>query len=183
MSALFSQLPFGGGVSIALAPVDLQTAQNGTWAKISNVNKALILLVFAKAGTAADELTINLQQATDNGGTGAKTLKIKEVFFKRGGTAFTTTPNTRDKFARSPSTPENRETEITSYATATDRVAATNDFMCAIRICPADLDADNGFMYVRPQFSDVGTNAQLGFALWIADGASYNGVDTASLLA
>ncbi len=183
MGAMFSQLPLGGGVSIALAPVDLQTAQNGTWAKISNVNKGLILLVFAKAGTAGDNLTINLQQAQDASGTGAKALSIYEVFFKKGATAFTTAPNTNDKFARSPSTPENRETAISSYATATDRVAATNDFMCAIRISPSDLDAANGFMYVRPQFSDVGTNAQLGFALWVADGYAYNGVDVPSLLA
>lgn len=183
MSALFSQLPFGGGVSIALAPVDLQTAQNTTWAKISNVNKALILLVFAKAGTSGDDLDINLQQATDSSGTGAKALSIKEVFFKRGATAFTATPNTRDKFTRSPSTPENRETAITTYVTDTDRVAATNDFMCAIRISPSDLDGDNGFCYVRGQLSDVGTNAQLGFALWIADDQAYQGVDAPSLLA
>ena len=184
MSALFSQLPFGGGVSVALSPIDLSAAaQNSLYANIANVNKSLILLVFAKAGTAADELTISLQQATTSAGGSAKTLNIKEVFFKKGGPTFATAPSTNDKFARSPSTPENRETAISSYATATDRVAATNDFMCAIRICPADLDQDNGFKYVRAQFTDVGANAQLGFALWMVDGYAYNGTDVPSILA
>ena len=184
MSALFSQLPFGGGVSIALSPVDLSAAAANTlYARMSNVNKALFLMVFLKAGTSGDNVTINLQQAQDASGTGAKTLNIREVFFKKGATTFATAPNTNDKFARSPSTPNNRETSISTYATATDRVAATNDFIALIRISPADLDGDNGFQYVRGQLTDPGSNAQLGFALWIADNYAYQGADVPSILA
>lgn len=184
MSALFSQLPNGGGLSIALAPVDLSAAAvNSLWASVRNVNKALFLIAFLKAGTAGDNVTIALQQATDAAGTGAKVLNIKEVFFKKGATTFATAPNTNDKFNRSPSTPTNRETAISTYPTATDRVAATNDFMAAIRICPADLDMANGFSYVRATFTDPGANAQLGFAIWLPDGAAYLGQDAPSILA
>lgn len=184
MGAMFSQLPLGGGVSIALSPVDLAAAAaNSLYANIANVNKALLLVVFIRAGAAGENVTINLQQAQDSSGTGAKALNIREVFFKRGATTFATAPNTNDKFVRSPSTPNNRETAITTYATATDRVAATNDFMCVIRICPADLDGANNFRYVRAQFTDPGATAQLGVALWMADGYAYNGADVPSILA
>jgi hypothetical protein len=184
MSALFSQLPNGGGLSVALSPVNLASAAaNSLYANIANVNKALLLLVFLKAGGSGENVTINLQQATDAAGTGAKTLNIKEVFFKKGATTFATAPNTNDKFARSPSTPVNRETAIASYATATDRVAATNDFMALIRISPADLDMANGFRYVRAQFTDPGATEQLGMALWIPDGAAYLGDSAPSILA
>lgn len=184
MSALFSQLPNGGGISVALAPVDLSVAAvNSLWASIRNVNKSLFLLVFLKAGTAGDNVTISLQQAKDAAGTGAKALNIKEVFFKKGATTFVTAPNTNDKFTRSPSTPVNRETAISSYNTTTDRVAATNDFMALIRISPADVDLVNNFAYVRAQFTDPGSNAQLGCAFWIPDGAAYLGDSAPSILA
>lgn len=183
MSALVSQLPFGGGVSIALSPVDLSSAAaNSLWANVANINKALLLVFFCKAGAAGENVTVSLQQATDASGTGAKVLNIKEVFFKKGGPTFATAPATNDKFARSPSTPLNRETAIASYASATDRVAATNDFMGCVRISPADLDQDNAFRYVRAQFTDPGATAQLGFAIWVADGYAYQGVDAPSLL-
>lgn len=180
----FDLIPFGGSVSIALSPVDLSAAAaNSLYANVAHVNDFMALLAFLKAGTAGDNVTISLQQATDAAGTGAKALSIKEVFFKKGGPTFATAPATNDKFVRSPSTPINRETAISSYATATDRVAATNDFMALIRISPKDLDFMNGFRYVRAQFTDPGANAQLGFALWIPIGPAIKGVDAPSILA
>jgi hypothetical protein len=182
MSALFHQLPFGGGVSIALSPIDLSAgATNTLYAKVRDINDFLWLLVFLKAGTAADEVTLSLQQATTSAGGSAKTLQIKEVWFKKGGPTFATAPATNDLWTKS--TAVTREAPANTYATATDRVAATNDFFAAIRISPKDLDAANGFGWVRGGVTDPGANAQLGFAIWIPEGIAYQGSAAPSILA
>jgi hypothetical protein len=182
MSAMFSQLPFGGGVSIALAPVDLSSAATTTlYAKVRDINDFLWLVFFLKAGTAADEATLNLVQATSAAGANAKVLNIKEVWFKKGGPTFATAPATNDLWTKSALA--TREASIATYATATDRVAATNDFMAAIRISPKDLDAAGGFGWVRGGCTDVGTNAQLGMAFWIPEGIAYSGTAAPSILA
>lgn len=179
---MFSQLPFGGGVSIALAPVDLSAAAANTlYAKVRDVNDFLWLVWFIKAGTAADEATLSLQQATTSAGGSAKTLQIKEVWFKKGGPTFATAPATNDLWTKNATI--SREAPVNTYATATDRVAATNDFMAAIRISPKDLDAAGGFGWVRGGCTDVGANAQLGMAIWVPEGIAYMGTTFPSILA
>jgi hypothetical protein len=179
---LFNMLPFGGGVSVALAPVDLSAAAATTlFANTRDVEGCLFLLWFIKAGTAADEATLNLVQATTAAGAGAKVLNIKEVWFKKGAPTFATSPAVNDLWTKSALV--NRELPAATYATAADRVAATNDFMAAIRISPADLDMANGFRFVRGGCTDVGINPQLGTALWVPESRAYNSSPGLSILA
>jgi hypothetical protein len=182
MSALYSQLPFGGGVSIALPPVDLAAAAANTlYAKVRDINDFLWLIWYLGAGTAGDEATLSLQQATNASGGSAKTLPITEVWFKRGGPTFATNPATNDLWTKNATI--SRETPANTYATAANRVAATNHFMAAIRISPKDLDMGNGFGWVRGGCTDVGANAQLGFAFWVPEGIAYQGSSFPSILA
>lgn len=182
MNGMFDSLPFGGSASVALAPVNLAAAAaNSLWASVRDCNDFLGLLVFLGAGTATQDITITLQQATTSGGAGAKALQIKEAFFKRGNAGFTAANAlVQDRFVKTALF--NREVPANNYATAADRVATTNDFMTLIRISPKDLDMAGGFRYVRAQFNQPAA-AQLAVAFWLTMGSAYNGDVARSLLA
>lgn len=179
---LFDQFPFGGGASIALPPVNLATgANNSLWASVRDCNDSLLLLFYFGAGTATQDITVTLQQATTSAGGSAKALVVKEAWFKRGGAAFTAgNAAARDVFVKSAIA--NREVSAANYNTAADRVATTNEFMGVIRISPKDLDAGNNFRYVRAQFTQPAA-AQQGVALWVPNGIAYQGSQPISLLA
>lgn len=178
----FKKLPYGGGVSPALMPIDLSSGATATlYANMRDVNDELWLLVILGVGTAADEAIVTLTQATSNAGAGVKALTVKEAWYKRGGPTFTNAnASTRDVWTKSAL--QTRESPAATYVTATDRVAATNQFIAAIRIAAGDLDHANGFTYVKAAINDVGTNAQLGFALWMPEGWALGGSNL-SLLA
>jgi hypothetical protein len=180
--SLFKKLPYGGGASLALAPVDLSAAAVSTlYANMRDVNDELWLLLFFGVGTAADEAIITLTQATSSAGAGVKALTVKEAWYKRGGPTITNAnASTRDVWTKS--TLMTREAPTATYITASDRVAATNQFMAAIRILPGDLDHANGFTYVKGAVNDVGANAQLCFGLWVPEGYALAGSNL-SLLA
>jgi hypothetical protein len=178
---LFNLLPFGGGVSVALSPVDLAAAATNTlYANVRDINECLYLLWFIRAGASGENVTLSLQQATTAAGGSAKVLQLRDVWFKRGGPTFATNPATNDLWTKNAAI--GRETPANTYATATDRVAATNDFMALIRISPKDLDSVNGFSYVNGQCTDPGATAQLGCAFWIPQGHAYAGAPGLSLL-
>jgi len=171
--ALFSQFPFGGAASVALAPVDLAAAaQASLWANVRDINDFLWLYWYFGAGAAAEHATVTLQQAKTASGGSAKALSVREVWFKRGNAAFTAAnASTTDQWSKSALA--NREAPIASYATATDRVSAANHFVAALRISKTDLDGTNGFSYVGASCNDVGSTPQLSFALWIPEGLAY----------
>ena len=179
---MFKKFPFGGGASIALAPVNLSSGATSTlYANMRDVNDELWLLLFCDVGTAAEDVIVTLQQATSNAGAGVKPLTVREAWFKRGGPTFTNAnASTRDVWTKS--TLMNREAPTATYITATDRVAATNQFYAAIRIMAGDLDAANGFTYVRATLNDPGTGAQLGFALWYPEGYALSGSNLSILV-
>ncbi len=178
---LFDQFPFGGGASIALPPVNLATgANNSLWASVRDINDSLLLLFYFGAGTAGQNITVTLQQALNSSGGSAKALVVKEAWFKRGGAAFTAgNAAARDVFVKSAIA--NREVAAANYDTTADRVASTSGFMGIIRISPKDLDMVNNFRYVRAQFTQPAA-AQQGVALWVPNGAAYQGTQPLSLL-
>jgi hypothetical protein len=170
---LFSQFPFGGGASVALAPVDLASgAQTSLWANVRDINDFLWLYWYFGAGAAAEHATLTLQQAKTAAGGSAKALSVREVWFKRGSAAFTPgNASVTDLWTKSALA--TREAPIASYATATDRISAVNHFVAAIRVSKSDVDGANGFSYVGASCNDVGVAVQLGFALWIPEGFAY----------
>lgn len=179
---MMMQLPFGVPLSVALHPQDLAGgAKSSLWASMQDVNGMMHILIYIAPGTATQDITVNLRQATNASGGSAKTLNIREVFFKRGDAAFQpSTANVRDKFVRS--TLANREAPIASYNSAADRVATTNHLFLDIRISPSDLDTVNGFEYVQVQFTSPAA-AQLACAFFAFDSRGYQGLNAPSPLA
>ena len=136
----------------AFVPVSLATAANtGDWVGLSDYQRCVVVL-FKDAGTAGDDPIFNLQQATDNTGSGAKDLTFTVIYSKVG--AQTGIAN----FTR------NTQTAATSY---TDATSAESESIIAVEVSAEDLDADNDFTHVRLDVADVGTNAQLGCAFYL----------------
>lgn len=146
----------------AIAPVDLSAAANtGDWISMKNYERAT-LVVFKGAGTAGDDPTVTLQQATDVSGTGAKNLAAIDRVHVKQDTALTSVGTF---------------TLVTQTAaeTYTDDTSAEDQAIWAIDIQAEDLDRANDFDCIQASIADVGTNAQIGGALWLLWGARYGG--------
>lgn len=135
----------------AFVPVDMQTGANdGDWVSLGNYRRLEIIL-FGAVGTAGDDPTIALQQATAADGTGAKDLDFT-VINEKVGTLSSTTAWTRQT-----------QTAAASYV---NTASAEVQKIIVVEIDAAMLDADNGFTFVRGRVADVGANAQLGCMLY-----------------
>lgn len=178
---LFDAMPFGAPGSLALAPITLVGgARTTSLARVRDINDFLWLWFVLGIGTALEDVTVTLTQATDSADAGAKALTVREAWYKKGGPTFTAANSaTTDKFVKS--TLMTREAPAATWVTTTDRVAVTNLFVGLIRISPKDVDHANGFKYVKASFNAV-TNAQLVTALWLPQGMAYAGSSGPSLL-
>lgn len=144
-------------VAGAIRPVDLSGGTNaGDWVSLKNYKKCLILFHSA-IGTAGDDPTVTLLQASAVAGTGSKALNINtsKVFKKQAATNLLSTGQWSDASAG-----------VTANAwTNTD--AAEQELLLAIEVDADELDVDNGFDCISISVADVGTNAQLGAAYYI----------------
>ncbi len=71
----------------AFAPVDMQTAANtGDWISMKNWNHVTVV-VFTGIGTAGDDATVTVEQATSIAGASNKALNFTTLHAKRGATA------------------------------------------------------------------------------------------------
>jgi hypothetical protein len=142
----------------AIVPVDLQTAQDGDWVSLKDYNH--VTIVFHKgAGTAGDDPTVRVQQAQDNSGTGAKDLTYSEYWIKQG------TLTGVGQFTKT--------TQSAAASTALNATSAEEQVVLLIEFDADMLDVDNGFDHIRFRVDDVGTNAQLGSALYILSEPRY----------
>lgn len=144
-------------IAQAFPPASLDGgAQAGDWHSFENHRRALIL--FHKGvGTAGDDPTITVTQATSAAGAGEKALNLKKLYKKEAvdleGVA--------------------QFSEVTSFDTANaygaadDATIAEKELIWGIEVDAADLDADNGFTFMQVSCDDPGTNAQLGGCLVI----------------
>ena len=151
-------------VALGFRPVNLATADNnGSWINMAGFEGVAVLFVKA-VGTAGDDPTFTLQQATDSSGTGAKDLDFTKVYTKTGtGTSVTGSYTVVDQSAGN---------------TYTNGTLAENAGLVGVWISVAeDMDIGGGFEYIRVQVPDVGSNAQLGTALYIGTGAKYKGAE------
>src|SRR4051812_8019624 len=68
----------------AIIPVDFSAAaNNGDWVSLKDYEHCAVVL-FKGAGTAGDDPTLTLQQASDVSGTGAKALNFTNLSIKQG---------------------------------------------------------------------------------------------------
>ena len=133
-------------------PVDMSTAANtGDYVNLSRFGRCLVVL-FKAAGTAGDDPVFTITQAQDNAGTGVKALNIDTIYSKVG------TLNAVAAF-----------TKVTQAAAATytDAASAEAQAIIAVEVRAEQLDVENGFTHIKLAIPDVGTNAQLGCALYI----------------
>jgi hypothetical protein len=148
--------PLGNVIDIVpgVVPVDLQTAQTGDYVSLKGCEGAVVVF-FKGAGTAADDPTLELQQATTVAGGSAKDLLgFKEIYKKQG--AALTAVGTWTKV-----------TQTADEDFVGDATSAEEQGLYASWIPAALLDVDNGFDCLQCNVKDVGGNAQLGCVWYI----------------
>jgi len=146
-------------ISSAFVPVDLQTGANdGDWVSLKNYHH--VAIVFFKAlGTAGDDPTLTVEQATTNTGTGAKALNFRNIYVKQGALLTAVGIFTR--------------VDQAAANTYTDLVSAEAQAIWVVELDSDELDVDGGFDHIRGRVADVGGNAQLGAMLYILSEARF----------
>ena len=141
----------------AIRPVDLSTAaNNGDWVSLKNY-KHVAIVFHSCIGTAGDDPTLTIKQASDVSGTGAKALNINsaKAFKKQAATDLTATGTWSAASAD------------VSTNTMTNATSAEQEALWVVEFDADELDVDNGFDCVQASVADVGANAQLGAAYYI----------------
>ncbi len=142
----------------AFDPVDMQTADNnGDWVSLAKYDRCLVMLKKA-IGTASDDPIFNLQQADSAAGGNAKDLDFTVIHEKLG------VQTGIGDFTRV------TQTAATSYTNAT---SAEKAGFIAVEVKADEMDIDNGFVWLRLDVANIGSNAQLGDAFYIMLGARY----------
>jgi hypothetical protein len=140
-------------------PVDMQTAANdGDWVSLKNYNHVAVVL-FKAAGTAGDDPTLTLEQATGVAGTGAKALTFTTIHTKQG---TLTSVGTFTKVTQA------------AAATYTDATSAEVAAIWVVEFDAQDLDVEGGFDCIRARVADVGGNAQLGCLFYLLSEPRYS---------
>jgi len=138
-----------------IEPIDLTAGANsGDWVSMANYHRCLFLIAKGAGGTAGQDPTITLQEATAAAGTGAQNLvKIDSVYSKQAATSLAAV----GQFT---------VVSQTSSATYTDAALAEEAGLIGIEVL--DTDLSDGFDFVTVNIADPGaTNSQLGAVIAI----------------
>lgn len=151
-------------------PVAMNTAANtGDWVSMKGYGR-MAIVIFKAVGTPGDDPTISVKQATDVSGTGSKALGFTEVRKKQAATNLLAV----DQFTRSTSaSPATNDTFNTTNGTWTNTDLAEQAAIIVIDIKAEDLDANGGFDCIQVSIADIGTNAQLGSAMYFGHEPRY----------
>jgi len=141
-------------------PVDLQDGANsGDYVSLQNYKGCAVVFMSA-VGTAADDPTLTIQQASDVAGTGVKALNFTVIARKQAATDLSAV----GQWTRTTQTAANTYTEATS---------AEQDSIWVVDFDADELDVDNDFDCIRATVADVGSNEQLGVLFYVLYKASY----------
>ena len=159
--------PLGSLIDIipGTVPADIQTAVAGDYVSLKNANGVLVVF-FKGAGTAADDPTLELQQATTVAGGSAKDLNGFVEIYKKQGAALTAVGTWT------------KVTQTADEDFVGDGTSAEEQGLYCVWIPVTMLDVANGFDCVQANVKDVGSNAQLGCVLYILCGLRYAGSPT-----
>jgi hypothetical protein len=148
-------------------PASLTTARTGDVVCMKGYRRCLVVFHGA-IGTAGDDPTITITQATDVAYSNPKALNFTEIYVKMDATHLTDV---------------GQWTKVTQAAsnTYTDATSAEQEKVWAIEFKAEDLDIKNDFDCIRAAIGDVGTNAQIG-ALFYILGDPVNSVAPADML-
>lgn len=142
-------------VASVVDPVDLADgANNGDWINMSEYHRCAFIVI-AAAGTAANDLTVTMTQATTNTGTGEKALNFTEVFTKQGAAL-----NAIGTFTKQTQSAGN---------TYTDGTNGEEQLIYVLDFAGEQLDIDNDFDHVQLTIAQVGA-AKIGAVIAIPYG-------------
>lgn len=163
----------------AFAPgTDINTDADGDWVSLKNFDGCVVLFHKA-AGTAGDDPSIKLQQATDVSGTSAKALTFNHIYHKIGATALSAIGT----FTKVELTSATDDLDLVSV-NSTDLLTDVGETLIAVNVRASDLDVDNSFDCLRLQIEgdDIG-NSTLAAAYYLLYGARQQGNPVPSAIA
>ena len=152
---------------------DLQTGANtGDWVSLENYKRIAVCFV-SGVGTAGDDPTLTILQATDVAGTGSKALNVvtTQAFKKQAATSLASTGAWSSASADA------------STNTLTNATAAEQSCLWVAEFSADQLDVDNGFCGVSATVADIGNNAQPGYLFYILGEPRYPAGATSMLSA
>lgn len=146
---------------------DLNADLAGDWVSLKNYDGCLVVIHKAP-GTAGDDMTITLNQATAVAGTGSKALLFNHLYAKVGATALTAIST----FTKYSGTAVSTLDTVTAFGT--DLLSDVGESLFVIDVRASDLDVSNGFdcLQLTSEGDDI-ANATLSDAFYILYGARY----------
>jgi hypothetical protein len=163
----------------AFAPgTDINTDAEGDWVSLKNYDGCLV--VFHKAaGTAGDDPSIALNQATAVAGTGSKALTFNHIYHKIGATALSAIGT----FTRVDLTTATADLDLVSV-NSVDLLTDVGETIIVVNVRASDLDVDNSFdcLQLVIEGDDIG-NATLAAAYYILYNCRYPGTVPPSAIA
>ena len=134
--------------------VDLQTgANNGDYVSLKNADRAAVVFI-SGLGTAGQDPTLTIEQATSNAGGGVKALNFTVIYRKQAATDLTGTA----VWTRTTQTAANTYTNATS---------AEESLIWWVEFDASELDVDNAFDHIRGTVADIGGAAQPGYLFYL----------------
>jgi hypothetical protein len=124
----------------AFAPgTDINSDADGDWVSLKNYDGCLV--VFHKAaGTAGDDPSVALNQATDVAGAGAKGLVFDRIYYKVGATALSAVGTFTPVDLATPTA----DLDLVSV-NGVDLLTDVGETLVVVNVRASDLDVDNGF--------------------------------------
>lgn len=157
--------PFGSVFDIVpgFVPINIcGQANNSDYLSLKNYQGAYVVF-FKAAGTANDDPTITLRQATAVAGTNVKDAAIITEYFKKQGTLSAVGTWTR-------------VTQSAAATVAGDATSAEEEAVYVFKVEADQLDVDNGFDCIAANVADPGNaGTQYGGLLFIPFGPRYGG--------
>jgi hypothetical protein len=150
---------------LAAPPADFNSAVTVDWISLKNYEGCLVVWMKA-VGTAGDDWSLQLNQATAVAGTSSKALTFSQWYYKSAVSIATTTTFTK--------VTEATATADLDLGTPTDYAHDINQALYVVDVKASDLDVSNGFDCIAATFDDAdNSSTSLGAILYIPYGARY----------
>lgn len=151
---------------VTAAHGDANSDLDGDWVSLKNYDGCLVV-VAKEAGTAGDDISIKLLQATDVSGTSSKALNFNHLYHKVG------TQTGVGVFTKVALTSETNDLD-TASVNSTDLLADDVAALFVVDVRASDLDADNSFdcIQVSIEGDDLSNTCEV-YCQYILYGARY----------
>lgn len=146
---------------------DANSDLSGDWVNLENYERAYLLLI-KPAGTAGDDLSIVINQATSNSGGSSKALTFYKLWYKVGTMTSQGTWTHVDLGSTGSS-----DLDLVDVS-GTDIASDTNAAVVMVEVMANSLDVNSGFKFVQATYEgdDIG-NALVVNSHWVLCGGAY----------